>query len=187
MAVTVTSTISGPYYPNGVTRVFAFDFKAASASEVEVHQGEVGSWVPISDAAYTASVDPDLEGGSVEFSVAPAAGTGKIYIVSAPTFTREGQYTGEGPFTPKGLNSQLDRAAVRDLVLARDLERGVKVPLGESAGTLPALADRAGKLALFTEDGGMVGIDTLLVGNPDFQDDGLWNEASDLIDDGNWG
>ena len=158
MAVTVTSTISGPYIPNGATTVFAFDFKAGSADEIQVYRdlGLAEGWELVPGADYTASVDPDQEGGDVEFSVAPAIGTGDLYIVSEPLFTREGQYTGEGPFTPKGLNNQFDRAAVRDLALARDLARSIKVPLGEEPTILPRVVDRALKYLAFDADGNPV-------------------------------
>lgn len=154
MAVTVTSTISGPYFPNGATTVFAFDFKAGSASEIQVYRdlGE-DEWGLVPSADYTVSVDPDQEGGDVEFSVAPVTGSGDLYIVSEPLFTREGQYTGEGPFTPKGLNNQFDRAAVRDLALARDVGRSIKFPLGEESLVLPRAALRAGKFLSFGPDG----------------------------------
>ena len=153
MAVTVTSTISGPYIPNGATTVFAFDFKAGSADEIEVYRDLADGWEAVPGADYTASVNPDDEGGQVEFSIAPGAGTGDLYIVSTPLFTREGQYTGEGPFTPKGLNNQFDRAAVRDLALARDVGRSIKVPLGEEPAILPRVADRALKYLAFDADG----------------------------------
>lgn len=154
MAVTVTSSISGPYFPNGVTTVFAFDFKAASADEIDVYRAVDGAWHLIPAADYTASVDPDQEGGAVEFTGAPADGSGEIYIVSEPLFTREGQYTGEGPFTPKGLNYQFDKAAVRDIALKRDVGRSIKAPLGEEVDlTLPTAGSRASRFLSFAADG----------------------------------
>ena len=150
MAVTVTSSISGPYIPNGATTVFAFDFKAASADEVDVYRDQGEGFVLVPSADYTAAVDPDQEGGTVEFAAAPAIGSGSLYIVSEPLFTREGQYTGEGPFTPKGLNSQFDKAAVRDLALKRDVDRAIKVPLGEEVDiSLPSTSSRAGRYLAF--------------------------------------
>jgi len=153
MAVTVTTSITGPYIPNGATTVFPFDFKAGSADEVDVYRDQGDGWVLVSSADYTASVDPEQEGGTVEFSVAPGTGSGDLYIVSSPFFTREGQYTGEGPFTPKGLNNQFDKAAVRDIALKRDVDRAFKVPLGEDAASLPGKADRASKYLSFDSQG----------------------------------
>jgi len=154
MAVTVTSSITGPYIPNGATTVFAFDFKAGSADEIDVYRDTGDGWSVIPSADYTAFVDTDLEGGTVEFTVAPGVGSGSLYIVSEPMFTREGQYTGEGPFTPKGLNAQFDKAAVRDIALKRDVGRSIKAPLGEEADlTLPAAGSRASRFLSFAADG----------------------------------
>ncbi|WP_052757305.1 hypothetical protein [Sphingobium chungbukense] len=154
MAVTVTTTISGPYIPNGATTVFAFDFKAGSADEIEVYRDTGADWELVPGADFTATVDPEQEGGDVEFSVAPAIGSGNLYIVSEPFFTREGQYTGEGPFTPKGLNNQFDKAAVRDLALARDVGRSIRAPLGEAGFEMPRAALRANKYLAFDAAGG---------------------------------
>lgn len=137
MAVTVTTPISGPYIPNGVTKIFAFDFKAGSADEVAVYRVLDGVSTRVLDGDFTATVDADSEGGIVEFSVAPPALGGDLYIASEPNFTREGQYTGEGPFTPKGLNNQFDKAAIRDIYLKDQVERTPRIPIGGATGKYP--------------------------------------------------
>ena len=153
MAVTNTTSITGPYFPNGATTVFAFDFKAGSAGEIGVYRDLASGWFLVPSGSYTAFVDPEQEGGTIEFSVAPASGSGNIYIVSDPLFTREGQYTGEGPFTPKGLNNQFDKAAVRDIALKAEVGRAFKVPLGETGGDYPRADQRANKFLSFDADG----------------------------------
>ncbi|HEX7819553.1 MAG TPA: hypothetical protein VF463_02925 [Sphingobium sp.] len=155
MSVTVTTSISGPFLHNGATTAFPFNFKAGSASEVTVYRANGADWMPVTSADFTVSVDPDAESGTVEFSVAPGMGSGFLYMVSEPSFAREGQYTGKGPFTPKGLNNQFDRAAVRDIALRRDIDRSLKLPLDDNAAVnLPAVASRAGRFLFFLPDGG---------------------------------
>ena len=153
MPVTVTSGISGPFTPNGVTTVFAFEFKADSADEVIVVD-EDGT--PLSTALYSVAPNTD-EGGTVTFSVAPeAADYAAIYIVSDPLMTQQSDFGNSGPsFNPASLTRALDRAAIRDISLQAQIDRAIKVPFGDTGTALPA--DRAGLFLSFDVDGNPVG------------------------------
>lgn len=186
MAVSTTDTYSGPYAANGVTVAFPFTFKAVSTADVAViFRASDGSETVADDDLFTVVLAS--EGGTVTFSTAPLALVGDVFVVSEPSFIQSVEFASGQPFLPTVVNEVNDRDVVRALYLKDRADRAFTVPVGESAGALPPLAERAGKVALFSPDGGLVGIDSLGIGNPDFQDDGLWNPAAPLIDDGEWG
>lgn len=163
MTVSVTSVIAGPFAPNGATTEFGFAFKALSADEVRVFRGPPDTGQLVDTALYSVSIDPDVEGGVVRFAAAPAAGSGAIHIASAPAFTQEAGFSGgETPFTPRSVNRQFDRAAVRSLVLKERSDRALVVPRGESVPPLPAAGARAGKILSFDAAGkpSVAGIDS---------------------------
>jgi hypothetical protein len=146
LAVTVTNPVAGPYTANGVTTTFGFDFKIASAAELAVYLSGVEVV-----SGFTVSLAVDGEGGSVVFAVAPASGT--LYIVSRPLFTQTTEFDGDGPFSPRSLNGELDRMAVRDLILQRRIESSVRVALPDSLPELPSAANRASKAIVFDATG----------------------------------
>jgi hypothetical protein len=143
LSVTVIDPVAGPYTPNSVTTAFGFDFKAGSVGEVQVVQILNGALSVISDALYDVALDSD-EGGAVNFTAAPLTGTGSIYIVSTPDFTRTGDFSGHTPFNPASVNGEFDRALIRDIALQGQLDRTALVPVGETMGPLPPKATRAG-------------------------------------------
>lgn len=153
MSVTVTSPISAGYIPNGVTTAFPFDFKIGSPDEIAVYQvlNGVASLVP--EGFYSASIATDGEGGTVTYHSAPATGTGTIYILSDPLFTQTAAFSSSGNFNPASLSDVMDRAAIRDLRLAFDIGRTIKVPIGESVIDYPPKGTRAGKTFVWDADG----------------------------------
>lgn len=183
MAVTTTDTYSGPYLANGVTVEFPFTFKAASADELRVVILDAGNEITVDPAAYTASLA--TVGGKVTFYAPPVSGD--LYIESAPSFTQKIAFSSSQAYRPETVNEANDRAAVRDLYLKSRSDRAFTVPFGEAAGTIPPLATRAGKIALYGFDGGLEAIDTLGINNSELTDDGLWNPDDEIIDDGEWG
>lgn len=174
MPVSTENSISGPYTPNGVTTDFAFDFKATAANEV-VALDQNGA--TISAALYSVELDED-EGGTLSFSVAPTfAQYAQIFIAGNPALTQPSDFDNAGPsFNPAALTRALDRAAARDLRQQRDIDRGLKVAFGETAPSLPALAERKGKFLGFSSvDGSPVateGTDTTIGADLASADDG---------------
>lgn len=150
MPVSSENSISDPYYPNGVTVSFGFDFKAASASEVIAVDGDGNT---ISTALYSVTLDED-EGGSLTFGTAPTADAYPVlYVMSDPALTQPSNFDNSGPsFNPAGVTRAFDRAAVRDLRLKREIDRSFRVPFGEGGATLPGALARAGRFFAF--DGG---------------------------------
>lgn len=143
MPVSSENSVTGPYYPNGSTTSFAFNFKATAANEV-VAMDQAGA--TISPALYSVTLDDD-EGGELTFSVAPlAADYDAIYVVSNPALTQPSDFDNTGPsFNPAALTRALDRAAARDLKQQREIDRSLRVAFGDVPSELPTLDDLAGK------------------------------------------
>lgn len=151
MPVSSEVSVAGPYYPNGATTAFAFDFKAASAGEVVAVDGDDNL---ISTSLYSVTLDDD-EGGTLTFSAAPQASDYPvIYVMSEPELTQSADFDNTGPsFNPAALTRAFDKSAIRDLRLKRDIDRSIKVPFGEGALSLPASASRANRFLAFDADG----------------------------------
>jgi hypothetical protein len=151
MPVSNESYISGPYFPNGSTVGFRFDFKAASAAEVVAVDGD-GVLIP--KALYNVTLDSD-EGGMLTFGTAPdASDYPQLYVMSDPDLTQPSNFDNTGPsYNPAALTRALDRAGVRDLKLKRQIDRAVMMPFGETGGVLPKMADRVGAFLSWNADG----------------------------------
>lgn len=151
MPVSSEISVTGPYSPNGSTTSFGFDFKAASAEEVVAIDGD-GAVIPTT--LYTVTLDGD-EGGTLTFSVAPqAADYPTLYVVSEPELTQPSNFDNTGPsYNPAALTRALDRAAIRDLKLKREVDRSIRMPFGEVGGALPDAASRAGGYLGFNASG----------------------------------
>lgn len=185
MAVSTTDTYSGPYLANGVTVAFPFTFKAISADDVAViFRNAAGGETIANDADFAVALSAD--GGTVTFGTPPASAAGEIYIVSEPSFLQSVEFASGQPFLPSVVNAVNDRDVVRQLYLKDRADRAFTVPRGESAGSLPPLAQRVGMLASFSADGGLSAVPSNWNAIDGF-DDGLWNPAAPISDDGGWG
>jgi hypothetical protein len=79
-------------------------------------------------------------GGTVTFPVAP--GPGSLVVWLDPDFTQTTAFENGSAWLAAPVNLANDRAALRDQALSRDLNRCMRMPLGESAGTLPSASRR---------------------------------------------
>ena len=154
MTVTVTDITAGPFYPNGVTTAFPFDFKVPSADELRVFTLTDGVDVVHDPGLYSVSISEDGEGGAVNFTVAPSADLAPLYVMLDPLFEQQANFNNNG-FLPRTLNPAFDRAAARDLFLLSLASRAVKLPLGEDGFIVPPITDAEGK-SLAVVDGEVV-------------------------------
>ena len=185
MAVVSTNSYDGPFYPNGVATSFPFGFRAMAGDEVAIIS-ESGDQIAGFD--FTVLLDTDNDGGTVVFASPPTAvALPAFLIISSPDFGIAADLGSTTTFNPRSLNPSFDRLAVQAIFLDDQTRRSMKVPRGEVAGTMPALSARQGKVAVFSEDGGLVAVDSFGTLSQDIYDDGLWNEGDALIDDGVWG
>jgi|GEM_PF-5886957 len=150
MAVSTTNAMSGPYFTNGLTVTFPFTFTAPSAEEVDVVLID-GAGNETFLSGYTVTLGQDA-GGSVTFSTPPASGY-SLYVLLEPSFRQEIAFEDGSAWRADPVNEAYDRSAVRDQVLKRDIERGIKVPLGEAAPILPPAPQRAGSFLAFDAGG----------------------------------
>ncbi len=161
MTISTDIASTGPYTPNGVTTVFAFDFQAGSATEVGVI---VGDAVLDSDD-YTVTLEADRT-GSVTISPALDAIDGNIYIFSEPLFEQSADFQRFGPYFPDTLNPHLDHAAIRDIYLKDQATRSIKAPVGGNGTTLAP--GSTGVLGVLDGDITLLDIGLLGIGIIDF-------------------
>jgi hypothetical protein len=208
MTVTVTTILAGPFYPNGETTAFPFDFKVPSASEISVFSvaSDLEEPVAVSPSLYSVEIATDGEGGTVRFASAPSDELGALFLEVAPLFNQQANFNNTG-FLPRSLNPNFDRAVIRDLWLKARADRAVTVPFGEQGFSIPFLANRAGRLPVFSQSGqlatldapetvvtidasgeavGMPVIEVLQAMGTDIIDDGAWGDGS-VEDDGAFG
>lgn len=145
MAVPTTNAYDGPYEANGVATTFPFTFTAQSSGDVGVQIDGVAV------GGFSVTISP-VSGGSVTFDVAPVSGI--IYIVLQPAFTQNTKYEDGSAWRAGPQNAALDRAALRDQALLRDLDHTLRFPLGEGGFALPGAGDRASKFLSFDAEGG---------------------------------
>lgn len=154
MAVETTNAHSGPYAANGATTAFPFTFSAMSGDDVTViRRDSDGVETTVSSSDYSVALTGAAPSpGTVTFGTAPASGY-NILLLLDPDFTQETEFENGSSWLASPVNNANDRAALRDQVLKRDVGRTIKTPVGEVGLSLPSVADRAGKLLAFNEDG----------------------------------
>lgn len=143
MTVTVTDIMAGPFYPNGVTTAFPFDFKVPSGDELRVFAVLADVETTLDPGLYSVAISPDTEGGTVNFTLPPAASLGALYIEAEPSFGQAANFNNNG-FLPRTLNPNFDRAAIRDLWLRGRVDRSLMAPRGEVFPALPSAVYRTG-------------------------------------------
>lgn len=149
MTVTVTDILAGPFYPNGVTTAFPFSFKIPSAEEVRVFSYADGVEAVLDPGLYSVAISADAEGGSINFTLPPSSALAPLFIEADPLFTQQANFNNNG-FLPRTINPQLDRGAIRDLILREKVDRSILFPRGESGVMLPeAAARKSGKVLGF--------------------------------------
>ena len=156
MTVVNTSTIAGPYTPNGVTVAFGFSFHVMASDEIEVFRyvAATGVETVLSSSLYTVALNADNEGGTVTFAVAPATISGSsLYIRPDPAFEQPIDLENQGAFLPEVHEGAFDRAVVLSAYLKGLGLGSIRAPVGETMGALPPAATRADGYLIFDENG----------------------------------
>lgn len=155
MTVEVTETVAGPFYPNGVTVSWPFDFRVDGEEDLQAFLVNAdGSMTIVNSATYSVTLAVDGEGGTLTTTTPlPILGL-PFFIVLDPDFRQEIAFEDEGAFNPTVMGLVADRSAMRDLYLRDRVGRAVSVPFGESGFSIPAAATRAGKVFAFDNYGG---------------------------------
>lgn len=120
MSVNSTDAFSGPYVASGAAQEFPFTFVTKSRDEVRV----TADGVVVDPTSYTVTLESD---GTGKVNATLTAGA-QVYVESDPSFEQEAQFSRFAPYFPDALNPHLDRAAIRDIVLADQLSRAPVLP-----------------------------------------------------------
>lgn len=135
MTIPNEDSASGPYFANGATKVFPYNFKVVGSDELSVLRitgEETEEWVD--PAEYTVN-DVGATSGSVTFNTPPASGA-EIWIVLDPAFIQTTRLESQGPYLAAEVENRLDRIVNQSKALKRDSSRAVKVELGGSPLTV---------------------------------------------------
>ena len=156
MTVTAAST-RNQYVGNGVTVNFAYGFKILQASDLRV----TVNGVVVSN--YSVSGVRSPTGGTVTFTVAPAAGA-SILIRRAMAYLRGTDYQFTGDLPADTLNDDQDSPVMMIQQLADQVARAIVAPDTDAAPqlTLPEAALRANRVLAFDSSGNaivLVGVD----------------------------
>ena len=156
MTVTAAST-RNQYVGNGVTVNFAYGFKILQASDLRV----TVNGVVVSN--YSVSGVRSPTGGTVTFTVAPAAGA-SILIRRAMAYLRGTDYQFTGDLPADTLNDDQDSPVMMIQQLADQVARAIVAPDTDAAPqlTLPEAALRANRVLAFDSNGNaivLVGVD----------------------------
>lgn len=139
MAISSEVRKAGPYNGNDVATSFAFGFKVFAATDlVVIHTNVDGVESTLTITSdYTVALNSDQNnspGGTVTYpaSGAPLPTGEKLTLTSGLPNTQTTDFTNQGGFYPKVLNSSLDRATIQIQQLAEQVARSVQVPISDS-------------------------------------------------------
>ena len=138
---------------NGVATVFAYSFGVLAAGDIKVLVD--GTEVT---TGFTVSGIGSRTGGTVTFSVAPTSGA-DILIVREVVRKRDTDYQYSGDLREEALDDDLDRIWMTLQEDGELVDRGVRVPVGETLSELPAAASRVDKVLTFGAGGAVALVD----------------------------
>lgn len=145
MTVPSATNKSGPYTGNGVTTVFPYGFRILDAAHIQVVRTE-NDVDTILTTGFTVSGVGDAGGGNVTFSVAPTASQ-KITLIRNAPFLQETDLENQGAYYAETIEDALDLGVMRDQQLQEQINRSLKIPVGQDASVLDALIEDVIRLA----------------------------------------
>lgn len=146
---------------NGVTTVFAYDFKLLAASDLEVLVNNV---VMTLTTDYSVAGVGDDSGGSVTFVAPPGSGTANVVLRRSMTYERtDYDYQDNGDLPAQTLDNDLDSIVMLIQQLNAELTRSIKLPVGTTTdqNLTDDAATRANKFVGFDSFGNL-GVFTVL-------------------------
>lgn len=140
---------------NGVTTVFAYNFKILAAADIEV---SVDGVVKTLTTDYSVSGVGAGGGGNVTMVSPPASGTGNVVLRRNMAYKRTAyDYQEGGDFMAETIDADIDSAVMMLQQLDSELTRAVKLPVGTVTNQEIAetAAERADKLLGFDSAGNL--------------------------------
>lgn len=150
MPVTSEVAKSGPYTGNGVTVSFPYSFKILDASHIRVVRTEDGADTDLVAGFTVGGVGLDA-GGAVVFIAAPTA-LQQITLVRNVPITQEIDLVNQGAFFAEVVERGFDLAAMRDQQLQEQIDRSVKLTIGQDIGDFYGLIEDVIALASIRTD-----------------------------------
>lgn len=138
---------------NGVATVFAYSFGVLAADDLKV----LVNGVEVT-TGFTVSGIGSRSGGTVTFSTAPTSGAA-ILIVREVVRKRDTDYQYGGDLREEVLDDDFDRIWMTLQEDGELVDRGVRVPVGETLAELPAAASRVNKVLTFGAGGAVALVD----------------------------
>lgn len=138
---------------NGVATVFAYSFGVLAADDLKV----LVNGVEVT-TGFTVSGIGSRTGGTVTFSTAPTSGAA-ILIVREVVRKRDTDYQYSGDLREEVLDDDFDRIWMTLQEDGELVDRGVRVPVGETLAELPAAASRVNKVLTFGAGGAVALVD----------------------------
>ena len=138
---------------NGVTRSFGYGFTLLNAADLRVTiDGEVTS-------AYTVFGIGAAEGGTIEFTTAPANGA-RVLLELDIDLERKTQYQTNGDLLSRTVNDDFDRLwQALNVASYPGRARALRVPVGETVNDLPTATERANTILGFSGTGQPIVLD----------------------------
>lgn len=138
MTIASETNKSGPYFGNGVTTTFPFDFKIDNAAHIRVVAMTGAAEVDLALSTDYTVTGVGGSGGSVILTSPPLASTAITLVRSVP-FTQEMDLQNQGAFFAEAIETGFDLSVARDQQLAEELSRTVRVPISSDPTDLEAL------------------------------------------------
>lgn len=140
---------------NGVTTVFAYNYKILAAADMEVTVDGVVKTLTTDYSVSGVGVDG---GGSVTMVVAPPSGTDNVILRRNMAYSRSNDYQDNGDLLAATADEDADRPIMIVQQLVADIARAMKLPVGVTTDQVIAesAADRDGKLVSFDASGNMI-------------------------------
>ena len=138
---------------NGVATVFAYSFGVLAADDLKV----LVNGVEVT-TGFTVSGIGSRTGGTVTFSTAPTSGAA-ILIVREVVRKRDTDYQYSGDLREEVLDDDFDRIWMTLQEDGELVDRGVRVPVGETLSELPVAASRVDKVLTFGAGGAIALVD----------------------------
>jgi hypothetical protein len=147
------------YLGDGVATEFPYNFPVVDAEHLFVYSRNplTGELTPIASSGYTV----DLDEMSLTLNTAPASDE-QLFITRQVPYTQMLDVLNQGGFYPDNVERQLDLIVGQTQQTREELNRAIRVPLGDSIAYLPRFPDRANKYLGFDPSGALM-LDALTV------------------------
>lgn len=160
-----TTTTRTTYNGNGVTTVFTIPFRFLVNGDIVVVSVSAAGVETTKTLTtdYTLTGAGDDAGGTVTMLVAPANGT-RLIIYRDTDIVQETDYISGDPFPAEAHERALDRLTMIAQEISPNIDRAIRVPVGDSSSlntTLPAAVDRLDKFIVFDATTGATELSTV--------------------------